>query len=87
MQTTDALGNPIIMLGWYGYSRNVNGISHVLVGQIGRYNNDGKVRLVNCKLNRSLYGQPIEHSEQPPADVSIRANMIFPVDPTKMQNF
>jgi hypothetical protein len=82
----DALGNPVIVGNWYGYSRNDGGHSHTTIGRVskvtegdGRYT-PPKARLVDCVVKRYLYGHPTDfRKDEKPADVTMAAAMIFPV--------
>lgn len=79
----DALGNEIIVGGWYGYSALGGGFSHTTTGKVS-YTKGDKVRLVECQVKYYLYGQPHQPSwktDKPESDVSIRSTMIFPVPP------
>ena len=80
----DALGNEIIVGGWYGYSTSSSGWSHTTIGKVA-YTKADKARLVDCRVNYYLYGKPIEKpgwaADKPAAAVSIRSTMIFPVPP------
>lgn len=82
----DALGNPIIVGNWYGYSRSDGGHSHTILGKVKKATlGDGqyipaKVRLVDCRAKRYLYGNPTDYrKDEKPADVSMMAAMVFPV--------
>ncbi len=81
----DALGNEIIAGNWYGYSRNDGGHSHTTIGVAttisppARYK-PAKVRLVDCKVRRFLYGEPTDYRKDEKAnDISIACYMVFPV--------
>ena len=82
----DALGNPVIVGNWYGYSRNDGGHSHTTMGKVSYVTeSDGqyrppKVRLIECRVNRFHYGKPTDRrKDEIPADISIAAFMVFPV--------
>lgn len=82
----DALGNTIIVGGWYGYSRSDGGHSHTTIGKVIKVAvGDGcylpaKVRLGNCIVKRFLYGQPSDfRKDEIPRDLSIASYMVFPV--------
>lgn len=83
---TDALGNEIVVGNWYGYSRSDGGHSHTIIGRASKVTEgDGqyippKVRLVDCRAKRYLYGQPNDYrKDKKPADVSMASAMVFPV--------
>lgn len=81
---TDALGNPIVIGNWYGYSRSVSGWSHVTLG-VASHTKADKVYIVVKKVTRYLYGDPTDYrSDEKPGNVSIRANMVFPVEPQEL---
>lgn len=82
----DALGKPVIVGSWYGYSRNDGGFSHTTIGKVSKVTSgDGKftppkVRLVDCVVKRFLYGHPTDHrKDEKPKDVTMFAAMVFPV--------
>ena len=87
-EIVDALGNPVIVGNWYGYSRSDGGHSHSILGRVkkvtpgdGQYT-PAKVRLVDCVAKRYLYGNPTDfRKDEKPADVSMAAAMVFPVPP------
>lgn len=83
----DALGNEIVVGGWYGYSRNDGGFSHTVIGLAGRATEGDpdnyqppKVRLTQCRVKRYLYGRPSDHrAGEKSKDISMAAFMLFPV--------
>lgn len=77
---TDALGNPIVIGNLYGYSRSDGGWAHTTIGRAEKITPSGKVRLVDCTVKRYLYGKPSDfRADEKPADVAMRAAMVFPV--------
>jgi hypothetical protein len=88
----DALGKEIVVGAWYGYSRNDGGQSHTTIGRVGKVTpgnpsryKPAKVRLVDCKVNRFIYGEPTDYRKDEVAkDVSIAAYMVFPVPAPEM---
>jgi hypothetical protein len=82
----DALGNEIVVGNWYGYSRNDGGHSHSIIGRASKATpGDGqyvppKVRLVDCRAKRYLYGHPTDYrKDEKPVDVTMASTMVFPV--------
>lgn len=73
----DATGKEIVLGQRYGYSRAQNGFSHTTIGTAIGVAKD-KVRLGGCKVKHFLYGEPTSFGNCA-SDVSIRANMVFPV--------
>lgn len=75
----DALNDDIVIGGWYGYSALNGGFSHVTFGKIESINLDtGKVRLVDCKVRRFLYGEDTDFKKnKKPGNVNIRSNVLF----------
>lgn len=79
-EVTDALGDPIRLGSWYGYSRSDGGWAHTTTGRAEKITKTGKVRLVDCRVKRYLYGEATDfRADEKPADVAIRAAMVFPV--------
>jgi hypothetical protein len=81
----DALGDEIVVGNWYGYSRSDGGHSHTTIGKVSKVTKATdtyavpKVRLVDCKVKRFLYGSPTDfRCDEKASDVSIGAYMVFP---------
>lgn len=78
-QLVDATGRPIQVGQTYGYSSSSSGWSIVTIGT-ALYTKGNKVRLGNCMVTR--YNADIVHrfrADEKPADVSMRAFMLFPI--------
>ena len=73
----DALGQPIVLGNFYGYSRNESGWSHVIIGRAFKTTDNGKVHLIDCTMKKWLYGKETVPSES--INVTIRAFMVFPI--------
>jgi len=75
----DALGMPIIVGSTYGYSRNSNGLTTVSVGDIVR-ENSMTVSMKVAYSGQAMYSKDIETIPNPKKLISVKANMLFPVE-------
>ncbi|MFW6247099.1 MAG: hypothetical protein ACOC22_02910 [bacterium] len=75
----DALGNPIVIGKTYGYSRNANGLTFIRVGTITKETKE-KVTLKVLYAKRGLYSDELENEKLEKEHISIKSNMLFPVD-------
>lgn len=83
----DAMGTGIVIGGWYGYSRNNNGWSHISIG-VASYVTNGKDRLTDVFVAKYLYDSSTAHSiGTQVADVSIKTKMVFPVTADQVVTF
>lgn len=81
---TDALGNEVIVGKWYGYSRNGDGITKIVVGKIKSFKPDAKrVYLLDAIEKRHLYGGAAEFEDKD-GGVSISPISLFPISDNDM---
>lgn len=81
---TDALGHDIVLNTYYGYSRNQNGFTHIRVGKVTKLNE--KSVTMDVEIHKTaLYDNPLEE-DKCSNKISIKSNMLFPVDMTKKCN-
>lgn len=77
-QITDALGNPIVIGGKYGYTTSSSGWQEVVVAEVVGINEEkGTAHLTNGLVKKYLYGG--FNSEEIRDKIRIRAFMLFPV--------
>ena len=75
----DALGIGIQIGQRYGYSRNENGITYVLIGTISKINE--KTVTMDVEITkRALYSADLETESTSSKKISIKGNMLFPVN-------
>jgi hypothetical protein len=74
----DALGNPIVIGGTYGYSTNKGGWSRTVVGTAMSTTPTGRVSLQVIRAETFLYGNKSEYNPGGEKS-SIRSHMLFPV--------
>jgi len=75
----DALGNEIKLGDYYGYSTNSNGVTFIRVGEAIKLNE--KLVTLRVILSKSaLYSANPTPMVDPSNKISIKANMLFPVD-------
>jgi hypothetical protein len=74
----DALGNPIVIGGVYGYSTSKSGWSRTVVGTATNITPSGRVSLDVLRAETFLYGNKSNHNPGGERS-SIRSYMLFPV--------
>ena len=75
----DALGIEIKIGQRYGYSRNENGFTYVRIGRISKINE--KTVTMNVEITkRALYSADLEIDLLASKKISIKGNMLFPVN-------
>jgi hypothetical protein len=80
----DALGNPIEIGKAYGFSKNVNGLTQVIIGVAKKLTDHG-VTLTVISSCKALYDYDSE-PEETKASVTTRGMMMFPIPPAKTRN-
>jgi hypothetical protein len=75
----DALGIEIQIGQRYGYSRNENGFTYVRIGIISKINE--KTVTMNVEITKkALYSDDLEIDPTSSRKISIKGNMLFPVN-------
>lgn len=75
----DALGIEIEIGKRYGYSRNENGVTYVRIGTISKINEKTVTMDVEV-TKRALYSADLEIDLTSSKKISIKGNMLFPVN-------
>ena len=76
---TDALNNEIVIGKTYGYSQNSNGITTIVIGKAVKTTERG-VTLGDVTRKRALYTHDPELVLGENKNVSVKANMLFPIN-------
>lgn len=81
----DALGNDLVINNWYGYSRNGNGITKIVVGKIKSIKPDAKkVYLHNAIEKRYMDKTGASNFEDKGGGVAISSVSLFPISDDDM---
>lgn len=76
----DALGNEIVMGGWYGYTQSNNGLSHITIGKAFKETPTGLLTLSETRVWGIGYQNNTIYSKDSGKKVSVRSLMVFPVN-------
>lgn len=79
----DALGNPVILGKFYGYSQNSNGHTNIKIGKAVKFN-EKSVTLEVIAAKSAIYSDDPTDEKITRKKVSPKANMLFPVDETQI---
>lgn len=75
----DALGNEVVIGSDYGYSRSQNGITHIRVGTIVKFNE--KSVTMKVKLAKTaVYSDDPRDEVIDRHNISVKSNTLFPVN-------
>lgn len=82
----DALGNEIVMGGWYGYTQSNSGLSHITIGKAFKETPTGLLTLSDTQVWGIGYQSNTIYSKDSGKKVSVRSLMVFPVDISKVSH-
>jgi hypothetical protein len=82
----DALGNEIVMDGWYGYTQSNNGFSHITIGKAFKETPTGLLTLSETQIWRVGYRDSKIWAKESGKKVTVRSFMTFPVDITTVSH-
>lgn len=82
----DALGNEIVMGGWYGYTQSNNGLSHITFGKAFKETPTGMLTLSETQIWRIGYQNSEIRAKESGKKVTVRSLITFPVDITTVSH-